>query len=81
MMGSKGNFAVQERQRRIKMVIGLLNKIKSEDKQISHKKLKGQLGIKFGLSSRKISEYLEQLSDAGIIEVNAEDDLILFKGG
>lgn len=68
----KGNYAIREREIRVRKMKNALKRAKNEGKEVSLDKFKAQIGIAFGLSDRKISEYLNQLISAG--EVRAYDN-------
>ena len=70
------SVATVERKQRMVQVIESLEKAETEGKTVSLKQFEAVMGIDLGLSSKKVKEYLDQLSDASYIEINKSNDTI-----
>lgn len=69
----RGNYAITERQYRIRKILATLKDANNKGVQISFNKFKAELGLKFGLSMRKIDEYIAQLEDSEAIEIKENE--------
>lgn len=77
---TKGNWAVNDRKRRMCTIIDALKAAKNAGISVSFTKFRAEIGIKLGLSQPKIKEYFQELKDSGIAEVDETKDKIEFSG-
>ena len=70
----RGNYAVRDRKQRVGQVINALAVADKSKVEVSYKKFKAELSLKFGLSSRKIQEYVKDLYDAEKVDIYTNDD-------
>jgi len=65
----QGNHAIYERQGRLRKIQKILKEAKEKAVEVSYTRFRGELGLVFGLSNRKIDEYMQQLLDSEAISV------------
>lgn len=69
----RGNYAIRERKTRVSQILSTLKKAKEENIEVDMIKFRAELSIRFGISSRKVTEYLKELHDAEQILVDTND--------
>jgi len=58
------NFAILERQKRLEKIIKTLREAKAKKITVSYDKFVGEAGLIWGLSQKKMNEYLLQLENS-----------------
>lgn len=69
----RGNYAVLERKSRINKILSILKTAKDGKIEVSLQKFRAELSINFGISSRKVTEYLQELENAKLIYIGLNE--------